>query len=165
VASAPQATLPTLTAPKHTADSMLVLPRPTTRGDCGQEARPCPWVGCRHHLLIEVAQSHGTRATTPAGMPRDLRPTSLRMNRPNRGRAILGRRPGLESSAAHLVVRRWIDDATEQLANMMHTCSLDVVAAYPDGLSEGAVAFLLGVTEQAINAETQGALRSAKSRM
>jgi len=145
------------------ADSMLGLPRPTTRADCGQEARPCPWVGCRHHLLLEVARSHGAGKTTPAGKPRDLRPTSLRLNRPNRGRAILGRRPGLESSAAHLLVRRWIDDAAEQLANMMHTCSLDVVDAYPDGLSEGSVALLLGVTEQAINAETRNALQKYKA--
>ena len=153
------------TAPKHTADSMLALPRPTTRADCGQEARPRPWVGCRHHLLLEIAQSHGTGSTTPAGKPRDLRPTSLRMNRPNRGRAILGRRPGLESSAAHLVVRRWIDDAAEQLASMMHTCSLDVIDSYPGGLSEGSVAVLLGGTEQAINAETRGALRRFKARL
>jgi hypothetical protein len=37
---------------------------------------------------------------------------------------------------------------------MIHTCSLDVADAYPDGLSESSVALLLGVTEQAINAET-----------
>src|SRR5687768_2815797 len=26
------------------------LERPRTRGDCGAEARPCPWVACKHHL-------------------------------------------------------------------------------------------------------------------
>jgi hypothetical protein len=56
------------------------------------------------------------------------------------------------------VVQRWIDDATERLSNMMHTCSLDVVDGYPDGLSESSVALLMGVTEQAINAETRTAL-------
>lgn len=75
----------------------------------------------------------------------------------------MGRRPGLESSAAHLTVRHWIDDAAEQLANMMHMCSLDVVDAYPGGLSEGSVAVLLGVTEQAINAETRAALGKVKT--
>jgi hypothetical protein len=155
--------LPMLTGPRHTADSMLALPRPTTRVSCGQEARPCPWVGCRHHLLLEVAQSKGTKRKTPSGKPRDVRPTSLRLNRAYRGRAVLGRRSGLESSAAHLVVRRWIDDATEQLSNMMHTCSLDAVDRYPDGLSESSVALLLGVTEQAINAETRAALRKLKA--
>ena len=69
----------------------------------------------------------------------------------------------MESTAGHLLVRRWIDDAMEQLANMMHTCALDVVGAYPDGLSEGSVALLLGVTEQAIHAETQKALRKLRT--
>lgn len=32
--------------------------RPRTRGDCVDGERPCPWVGCRHHLALEV---------TPAG--------------------------------------------------------------------------------------------------
>ena len=41
----------------------IVKARPLTRGDCvgsGDNAvRPCPWVGCRHHLAIEV-KSTGT---------------------------------------------------------------------------------------------------------
>jgi hypothetical protein len=41
---------------------------------------------------------------------------------------------------------------------MMYTCSLDVARDYPDGLSESSVAFLLGVTEQAVNQETKAAL-------
>ena len=32
--------------------------RPKTRGDCVERRRPCPFVGCRHHLFMEV---------TPAG--------------------------------------------------------------------------------------------------
>ncbi len=134
-----------------------------TLADCGQEARPCPWVGCRHHLAIEVAESKVADRGTPNGKPRDVRPTSLRLNRANRGRAIMGRRPGLASSAAHLLVQRWIDDAVEQLSGMMYTCALDVVRDYPDGLAESSVAMLLGVTEQAINQETKIALRKIKS--
>ena len=26
--------------------------RPKTRGDCEKGPRPCPWVGCRHHLFL-----------------------------------------------------------------------------------------------------------------
>jgi hypothetical protein len=115
-------------------------------------------VGCRHHLLLEVAESKGTQRRTASGKLRDERPTSLRMNRANRGRATMGRRPGLASSAAHLLVRRWIDDAVEQLSSMAYTCSLDATRDHPDGLSESSVAFLLGVTEQAINAETRTAM-------
>ncbi|MBC7974964.1 MAG: hypothetical protein H7138_08255 [Myxococcales bacterium] len=51
------------------------------------------------------------------------------------------------------------------LSSMMHTCSLDVVDAYPDGLSEGSAALLLGVTEQAINAETKAALVKLRRRL
>lgn len=157
-ASGPQATLPMITARPHTVDRMLVVPRPTTRADCEQEARPCPWVGCRHHLALEVAESKGTQRTTPSGKPREERPTSLRLNGPTRERVSNGRRPGLASSAAHLVVRRWIDDAVEQLSSMMYTCSLDVARDYPDGIAENSVAYLLGVSHQAVSAETKAAL-------
>ena len=62
-----------------------------------------------------------------------------------------------------MLVRSWIDDAVEQLSSMLYTCSLDVARDYPDGLSESSVAFLLGVTEQAINAETRTALIKFRS--
>jgi len=140
---------------------MLAIPRPGTRGDCGQEARPCPWVGCRHHLLLEVAES--PRAAPPgkqrAGKPRDIRPTSLRLNR-RRSRATLGRRSGLASSAAALLVQTWIDDAWEHVAGMVATCSLDVADEHPGGLPHGSVAELLGVTDKAISNELQGAMES-----
>ena len=32
------------------------LPRPRTRGDCIEMDRPCPWVGCRYHLFLEVTR-------------------------------------------------------------------------------------------------------------
>lgn len=28
--------------------------RPKIRGDCANVARPCPYVGCRHHLYLDV---------------------------------------------------------------------------------------------------------------
>lgn len=31
--------------------------RPKTRGECKDGERPCPWVGCRHHLGIELMSS------------------------------------------------------------------------------------------------------------
>lgn len=31
-------------------DAMMPLQRPKTRGECKDGPRPCPWVGCRHHL-------------------------------------------------------------------------------------------------------------------
>lgn len=38
---------------------LLQSVRPRTRGDCVDGPRPCPWVGCRHHLYLEVSR-HGS---------------------------------------------------------------------------------------------------------
>lgn len=34
--------------------------RPTCRGDCAQVERPCPFVGCRHHLYLDVNEATGS---------------------------------------------------------------------------------------------------------
>lgn len=34
-------------------DDLVVGQRPLTRGDCEEEARPCPWVSCPRHLYFE----------------------------------------------------------------------------------------------------------------
>ncbi len=42
---------------RATEDELLDLaiePRPPTRGECKDLPRPCPYVSCKHHLLIEV---------------------------------------------------------------------------------------------------------------
>lgn len=36
------------------AAGLRVLPR--TRGECKDEPRPCPYVTCRHHLLLDIAR-------------------------------------------------------------------------------------------------------------
>lgn len=52
----PDSSHPTLT------DSEEAL-RPRTRGDClaggRNEARPCPWYGCRHHLGLDLDPRSG----------------------------------------------------------------------------------------------------------
>ena len=35
--------------------------RPRTRGACTDGPRPCPWVGCRHHLASEALRLHWRR--------------------------------------------------------------------------------------------------------
>lgn len=35
--------------------------RPRTRGDCEDGPRPCPWVGCRYNLMLEVTEAGGLR--------------------------------------------------------------------------------------------------------
>lgn len=34
--------------------------RPRTRAECREEARPCPWVGCKFHLYLDVNPETGT---------------------------------------------------------------------------------------------------------
>ncbi len=140
-----QRTLPNVTSPRST-DPMLAIPRPKTRAECRAEARPCPWIACRHHLLLEVAKAKPREG-------REARATSLRLNAPSKGRIRLGRRPGLASSSAAALVQVWIDDALELLSRMRYTCTLDVVDAYPDGLPPSAIGWLIGVGEQAIDQE------------
>jgi hypothetical protein len=132
---------------------MLALPRPASRAECLQEARPCPWASCRHHLLLEVAATKGGD---------DVRPTTLRLNRSSKllglppGRS--GRRPGLAATAAHQVVEQWIDDAVERLQGMRYTCALDIPEEYPDGITDCGVGLALGVSERAAHAGVHRAM-------
>ncbi len=34
-------------------------PRPLRREDCREAPRPCPYVGCRHHLFLDVHPKSG----------------------------------------------------------------------------------------------------------
>jgi len=36
------------------------IPRPETRAECTGEARPCPWVACKHHLYLDVNPDTGS---------------------------------------------------------------------------------------------------------
>jgi hypothetical protein len=138
-----QQSITSISTSRSTADPMYDIPRPKTRAECRDEARPCPWVSCRHHLLIEMARLRA----------KDPRPTVMRLNRASSERTKLGRRAGLSSSAAESIVRAWIDDAVELLSYMPYTCALDVVEAFPDGLYPRQVGWLLGLTWQAVDEE------------
>ncbi len=39
---------------------VLDIERPKTREDCKQEARPCPWVACKHHLYLDINPETGS---------------------------------------------------------------------------------------------------------
>ena len=36
------------------------LDRPRTRAQCMEEARPCPWVSCKHHLYLDINPETGS---------------------------------------------------------------------------------------------------------
>lgn len=49
----------------------MVPPRPLVRGDCFRVPRPCPFVGCRFHLYLEV-QRGKVRLNHPELEPDEL---------------------------------------------------------------------------------------------
>lgn len=126
------------------------IKRPTKRSECIDGPRPCPWVSCRHHLLLEVASA--APKINADGVKRDARPTTIRLNMASQS-GDLGRRPGLLASAPAEIVRQWITDAVDHLDRMEWTCALDVAEAHEDGLPLADTAKLLGVTTAAIRNE------------
>lgn len=47
-------------------------PRPKTRAECHDSPRPCPWVGCRHHLYTDLGQGGGLTLRFPELEPWDM---------------------------------------------------------------------------------------------
>ena len=52
------------------------MKRPRTRADCSDVPRPCPWVGCRHNLYLDVspAQPRTVRLSHPWREPHEVPP-------------------------------------------------------------------------------------------
>lgn len=48
------------------------IKRPTNRTECRDGPRPCPWVGCRHHLYLDVSSRGGIRMAFPDREPHEL---------------------------------------------------------------------------------------------
>jgi hypothetical protein len=56
--------------------ALEVLPdRPKTRADCIDGPRPCPWVGCRHHLYLDVSPATGAIKQNHPGEPDEMAET------------------------------------------------------------------------------------------
>jgi hypothetical protein len=52
------------------------IPRPTTRAECREEMRPCPWVACKHHLYLDINPETGSiKINFPDLEPWDLKHT------------------------------------------------------------------------------------------
>lgn len=118
--------------------------RPRTRGECANGPRPCPWVSCRYHLLLEVkppsvdeyGRSHGGTIRLP----------------------VLGSK--LHPGAGPLAVDEFTEAATACLEAMAETCTLDVADSGGTILAE--VGELLGVTRERARQLEEKALRSMR---
>lgn len=73
--------------------------RPRTRGDCVNGPRPCPWVGCRHHLYLNVDEDSG---------------------------AITLNFPAPEDAKTRMNAKRGPEEAAVPVWELQHSCSLDV---------------------------------------
>lgn len=49
--------------------------RPQTRGDCENGPRPCPFVGCRHHLYLDSTRRGSMKTNFPDVDPADMEHT------------------------------------------------------------------------------------------
>lgn len=57
-------------------ETSLVAERPKLRADCVDGPRPCPWVGCRHHLFLDVRETGSIKFNFPDVAVEDMtRPT------------------------------------------------------------------------------------------
>lgn len=130
--------------------ALLGLPRPRTRGECLQEARPCPWVACRHHLLLEVTQAQRTRSHPGPGLVLQAPSTST------------GPRRQLSPTAPEMVVQRWIADALERLVVMRTSCSLD--RADQGAAQEVEVAELVARDRRTMRRRRRAAIRALAER-
>lgn len=107
------------------------LKRPKTRGDCANSPRPCPWVGCRHHLLLEVTRAGALRSS------RGLYELPM-----SRGRTKPYPRQGIDSVS----FEEWGDEAVKKLNEMEHSCALDIAE---DGVSDvEEIGGLLGIKKK-----------------
>jgi hypothetical protein len=59
----------------HDAKGKRALPmhaRPTNRNECRDAERPCPFVGCRYHLFLDIMATGSIRFNFPGCEPADL---------------------------------------------------------------------------------------------
>lgn len=56
-------------------DDELFAGRPKTRGECVDAPRPCPWVGCRYSLYLEVSPTGSIKLVFPDLEPWELQHT------------------------------------------------------------------------------------------
>jgi Sigma-70, region 4 len=54
--------------------------RPKTRGDCADGLRPCPWVSCAYHLLLDVSEATGALKMNFPGLDFDEIPETCALD-------------------------------------------------------------------------------------
>lgn len=123
--------------------------RPRTRADCIGRPRPCPWVSCKHHLLVDVTPAGGIVVNAPA------------ISEVERGRNRLPvfKRNELSRCEVDEVVLEELDRAERQ---GWPTCALDVVEENGPITLER-VATILCITREGVRQLEAGAITQIQS--
>lgn len=82
--------------------------RPRTRGDCANGERPCPWVGCRYHLFLDVKPNGRLLLAFPDLEPDEI-PASCALDIADRGGASqdeIGELLGMSHQAVECIEQR-----------------------------------------------------------
>ncbi len=69
--------------------AFLAAVRPKTRADCASVPRPCPFVGCRHHLYLDINEQTGSLKVNRPGIPPAELTESCSLDVADRGEATL----------------------------------------------------------------------------
>lgn len=101
---------------------MSDLKRPTCRAECVDGPRPCPWVSCRHNMLLDRAEVGYGGAV-------------LRGSR-------LARLAQATDKEAAVMIEEW----AEEVGNLSPSCALDL--ADDRGTSVEDIALALGITDK-----------------
>jgi hypothetical protein len=64
--------------------------RPRTRAECQTGVRPCPWVGCRHHLFLDVHPDSGSIKLNHPGVELEEMADTCALDVADRGQSSLG---------------------------------------------------------------------------
>ena len=105
------------------------IERPQTRAECIDGPRPCPWISCRYHLLIDVKPSGAVIANVKEPGQYGHRTISRHTRRP-------------------IDDQNLDDQLLERMETMSDTCALDV--AERGGASHKEVGELLGIRKQSV---------------
>ncbi len=103
--------------------------------------RPCPWVGCKHHLLFHVSPSGSIRFNRDRKTGRNAAITTKSPRVGRRGEALL-------------------NDAVERLFELDQSCALDV--AEWGGIGDSEVGVILGITYERSRQIAASALAKVK---
>lgn len=131
--------------------------RPTVRSECENGPRPCPWVGCKYHLYLDVQKNGNITSRWPGFVNSLCDPPKEFKNDEFPRRITVKRNP----FSGKIIYCEQAEDI--HMANLMYmpeTCALDVASRAPITLSE--VGKILNVSRERVRQVEFSALKKAK---